>query len=151
MITPELTAFLHDGVGIYLGTRDQHLEPNGARANAVRVDDDGVHLTVFVSKTGARRLMPDLQANGLAAVSFGRPIDERACQVKGTYVGSRPARAAEREYVLDQWNRFLGQLDTIGISRLGAERWATWPSTAIRLKVTAVFEQTPGPQAGTAI
>ena len=109
MVSPELTSLLHDGVGIYIGTRNAALEPSGARANALRVDEDGTHVTVFLAKAAARRLMPDLEANGQVAVSVARPIDERACQVKGTYVSSRATRAQERAYVMDQWQRFGAQ------------------------------------------
>ncbi len=29
--------------------------------------------------------------------------------------------------------------------------WRVWPAIAVRLRVTAVFDQTPGPQAGAAL
>jgi hypothetical protein len=151
MITTELAAFLQEGIGIHIGSRNARLEPSGARATAVRVEDDGASLLVFVSKVAFKRVQPNLESNGLAAVSFGRPIDDRACQVKGTFLSARAAKASEREFVMTQWDRFLGSCEAIGISRLGAERWVTWPSVAIKMRVTAVFEQTPGPQAGQAI
>jgi hypothetical protein len=148
VIDQQLATFLHDGVGVHIGTRNERREPNGARATAVRVDDDGVHLTVFVPKVAARRVLPDLEANGQAAVVFGRPVDERACQIKGEFVSARPARAQERPLIMAQWERFMANLEYIGIPRAGAALWNTWPSVAIRLKVTAIFEQTPGPKAG---
>ena len=149
MIDSQLAGFLGEGLGIHLGTRDEHRRPNGARAVAVKVDEDGRHLTVYVAKVAAGRVIPDLDANGQAAVDFGRPTDDRACQVKGIFVDARPAKAAERAHVLAQWNAFLDNLERIGIPRDNTVNWTTWPAVAIRLKVTAVFEQTPGPQAGT--
>ena len=151
MISQELASFLQEGVGIYIGSRNQRLEPNGARGTAVRVENDGAELVVYMSKIAAKRILPDLEDNGMVAVSFGRPIDDRACQVKGTFVNVRVTRQQERAFVMTQWDRFLHSCEQIGISRLGAERWVTWPSVAIRLKVTAIFEQTPGANAGTAI
>lgn len=151
MITHDLAGFLQEGLAIHLGSRNQRLEPNGARADAVRVEDDGKSLVVYLSRVAAKRILPDLEANGFAAVSFGRPTDDRACQVKGVFITARPARAREREIVEEQREGFLRNCECIGIPRAGAERWARWPAVAIRLKVTAVFEQTPGPQAGTAI
>jgi len=50
-----------------------------------------------------------------------------------------------------QWDGFLTQLEMIGIPRVSATNWTTWPAVAIRLKVTTIFEQTPGPQAGVQI
>jgi hypothetical protein len=148
MIGRDLAAFLQEGVGIHIGTRNGSLEPNGARALAVKVDDDGSHLEVFVAEVAAARVLPDLEANGQIAVDFGRPIDERACQVKGTCVGVRPATDRDRAIVMAQWDGFLASLEQIGIPRVASASWITWPAVAIRLKATALFEQTPGPAAG---
>ena len=148
MIGRDLAAFLQEGVGIHIGTRNGALEPNGARALAVRVDDDGAHLEVFVAEIAASRLLPDLEGNGQAAVDFGRPVDERACQVKGTCVGVRPATESERPFVMAQLDGFRASLELIGIPRVATLSWITWPAVAIRLKATALFEQTPGPSAG---
>jgi hypothetical protein len=148
MIQGELAAFLQEGVGIFIGTRNASLDPNGARAIAARVERDGLHLVVYVADVAAARLLPDLESNGMAAVTFGRPVDERACQVKGTFVAARAARDDERPLIDAQWEGFTRQLETIGVSREARSAWPKWPATAITLKPTAVFEQTPGPAAG---
>jgi hypothetical protein len=151
MIDPQLAEFLQEGLGIHLGTRNERLEPNGARAVAITVEDDGVHVVIYVAKIAAARLMADLKSNGQAAITVARPVDERACQVKGTFVSSRAAKASERPLVTAQWDRFLQNLERIGIPRKGTESWVIWPALAIRLRATAVFDQTPGPAAGAPI
>ena len=151
MIDPQLAAFLQEGLGIHVGTRNERLEPNGARVSAVKVEDDGVHLWMYVPKVAAVRVLPDLESNGNAAITFARPIDERAMQVKGTFVASRAAKANEKSMVVDQWNRFLDNLEGIGIPRAAAAAWTAWPSTAIKIRVNALFDQTPGPHAGTTV
>lgn len=148
MIDADLSAFVQARVGIHIGTRNQRFEPHGARALAVRVDDDGAHIVVYLAEVAAKRVLPDLEANGQAAVSFGRPIDDKACQIKGTFVSARAARPEERAEIVAQFESFLTNLEEIGIPRRLAQRWPTWPCTAIRLKATAVFTQTPGPGAG---
>ena len=148
MIDGELAAFLQEGLGIHIGTRNERLEPNGARGLALKVDDDGTHFTVFLAKVAAARILSDLKSNGFAAVTIGRPVDERACQVKGTFVSARAAKAAEREHIVAQFEGFRNQLAAIGIPPDGSSRWVTWPAVAIRLKATAVFNQTPGAEAG---
>jgi hypothetical protein len=148
LISPVLARFLEEGVGIHVATRDERLRPEGSRGVAVQVEDDGFHLEVFVSTVAAERLLPNLHANGQAAVVFGRPTDDRACQVKGTFVAVRPARDAERPLLTAQWEGFIDKLGRIGIPRVSTLGWVTWPAVAIRLKATAIFEQTPGPQAG---
>jgi hypothetical protein len=149
MLDRTLAAFLQEGLGIHIGTRNERLEPNGARAVAVTVDDDGAHLVVYVAEVAAARVLPDLTANGQAAVSFGRPVDDRACQVKGQVVSVRPAEAHERAIIRAQFDGFLANLELIGIPRATGANWSWWPAVAILLKASAVFEQTPGPAAGT--
>jgi hypothetical protein len=148
MIDPDLRAFLEGGLGIHIGTRNARLEPNGARAVAVEVEDDGLHLAVYVAEVAARRVLPDMKANGAVAVVFARPVDDRACQIKGIYVDARTAGEAERPGVERQWDLFLGNLEKIGIPRVASGAWITWPAVAIRIRATAIFEQTPGPDAG---
>ena len=41
MIDPDLRAFLQEGVGIHIGTRNAALEPNGARASPSRSKTTG--------------------------------------------------------------------------------------------------------------
>src|SRR5690349_19558841 len=99
MIDLELAAFLQEGIAIQLGTRNDRLEPNGVRVVAVAVEADGRHLVAYVPAEAAPQVLPDLESNGQAAVVFARPPDERACQVKGTFTGSRRASDAERASV----------------------------------------------------
>ena len=148
MIDEQLAALLHDGVGIHLGTRNEHLEPNGARAISVKVESDGQHLVVYMADIAAQRVLPDLESNGHAAVVFARPTDDRACQVKGMFVGMRAVHPSERARAQAQWDAFLDNLEYIGIPRSSASTWINVADVAITLKVTGVFEQTPGPDAG---
>ena len=148
MIDRELAAFLEEGLVIHLGTRNAHLEPSGARVTAVRVEADGSHMTAYVPKVAAGRVLPDLKDNGLAALVFVRPTDDRACQVKGVFAGSRAARPGERSTVAAQWDGARRSLERIGIPRVLTDSWTIWPSVAVRIRVTHLFNQTPGPGAG---
>lgn len=148
MIDAQLAAFLEEGVAIHLGTRSDALEPNGGRAAAVRVDAGGEQLIVYIAAVAAERLLPDLRSNGQAAVAFVRPIDDRVCQVKGVFLDARPAVEEERTLVDLQWAGFIANLERIGIPPATSARWITWPALAIRLRATAVFNQTPGADAG---
>ena len=151
MIDVALRGFLEEGLSIHLGTCNARLEPSGGRAAAVKVDADGRHIVVYVPEVAIARLLPDLEEHGQAAINFGRPEDDRACQVKGVVVGIRPATDDEDAIVAAQWDGFMRQLETIGISRAVAAGWARWPARAVRVRVTAVFEQTPKPGTGYAI
>jgi hypothetical protein len=147
MIDAELASFLQEGIAIQLATRTERLEPNGVRVVAAAVED-GVHVVAYVPDVAAKQVLADLESNGAAALVFSRPPDERSCQVKGVFAGARPATAEERAPVLAQWNRWLDRLGTIGYPRPTFEHWTTWPCVAIRVRVNAIFNQTPGPGAG---
>jgi hypothetical protein len=151
MIDSGLSAFLEEGLGVYVGTRNARLEPNGARGVAIRVEEGGTHVVVYVAEVAAPRILADLESNGHIAVSVGRPKDDRACQVKGLFAGTRRADESERDAVVGQWERFRAALEYIGISRPVTSEWVAWPAVAVRFKVTAIFEQTPGPGAGARI
>jgi hypothetical protein len=148
MIDEELAAFLEEGIGIQIGTRDAALAPNGARVVAVRVEESGTHIEAFLPERAAVQVVPDLEANGQAALVFARPPDERSCQVKGVFEGKRAAGAADERFVREQWQRWLERLATIGLPVATLEGWEAWPCVAIRVRVTALFNQTPGPNAG---
>jgi len=148
MIDKALAAFLEEGIAIQLGTRNAHLEPNGVRVAAVKVEDDGSHVVAYVPKMAVTQVLPDLESNGQAALVFARPSDDRACQVKGVFVDSRAATSKERALVTAQWSGFLRYLEIIGLPRAAVESWTNWPCVAIRIRVTALFSQTPGPGAG---
>jgi hypothetical protein len=148
VISSDLAAFLESGISIHIATRAEGLEPNGARVAAVAVDADGTHVTAYIPAIAAGPVIADLEAHRQAALGFGRPSDDRACQVKGIFVGARKASDRERTLIDRQWVAFLADLAHIGFPGQATDGWATWPSVAIRLRVTATFSQTPGPGAG---
>jgi hypothetical protein len=151
VIPDEVAQFLQEGLSIHVATRDAPMAPLGARALALRVHEDGTRLTVFVAEAAVARLRPALEVSRQAAVNVGRPIDDRACQVKGVLEGLRPADAADLQVIEAQWRGFLDQLTLIGVAPDAIASWVTSPAHAIELRVTALFEQTPGPLAGTAL
>ena len=151
MIDNELAAFLEEGIAIQIGTRNGRLEPNGARVVAVRVEGNGTQIVAFVPERAAPQVLPDLKENGQAALVFARPPDERSCQVKGVFEGMGAAGAADEPFVRGQWDRWLQRLTTIGLPLSTLEGWDVWPCVAIRIRVTALFNQTPGPNAGAAL
>jgi hypothetical protein len=151
MIDEILAEFLQSGLGIHLGTRTEQLEPFGCRATAIKVDDDGKHAVVYVPKAASPRIFENLRTNGCAAISMARPADERAVQVKGLMLFSWEAKPEEEAFARVQWAGFLGQLEAIGLPAVATSSWQVFPSVAVRIKVTAVFNQTPGPDAGAAL
>ena len=147
-ISPELAEFLESGLAIVVGTRDGKLEPDGAVAWAVRVHESGDRLTVFLHEIAAREMLRNLKSHPEIAIDLDQPTSHRACQVKGTYRSSRRARPEERALVVRQLEGFAADLEAIGIPRRMTEGWKVWPCMALEVRVTQLFEQTPGPGTG---
>lgn len=148
MLDKNLTEFLEQGLAIHIGTRDSRLRPNGCRVTAVRVENEGRHIVAFIPKAVTKTVIDDLESNGQAALSCTRPADDRAVQVKGEFVSLREADAADEKFALAQWDGFLKQLDLIGLPGASTTSWTMWPCVAVKIRVTALFSQTPGPDAG---
>jgi hypothetical protein len=151
MLNDEVTEFLEGGRLIHFGTRNADLEATGVQGSALVVEPDRAHIVAFLPVCGSEETLANLHANGQAALCAGRPVDERACQVKGVFVSVRAADAHERDVIETQLEVGLRQLEEIGIPRQLYTGHPHWPSVAVRLRVTEVFNQTPGPGAGAPI
>src|SRR5262245_62076327 len=148
MLDEPLAAFLQEGLAIHIGTRNERLEPNGARVTAVTVDQDRRHVVAYVPAAAAAGILSDLRGNGQAALGFCRPVDDKACQVKGVFVEDWAAGEAEQPEAMRQWRGNLAQLSAVGIPDVASTNWSMWPCVAVRLRVTELYDQTPGPGAG---
>ena len=149
MLDRSLTEFLEQGLAVHIGTRNERMQPNGCRVTAVRVENQGRHLVAYLPKAAGPTVLEDLRSNGQAALSFARPTDDRAVQVKGVFVSERDVENAEGPFVQAQVNALFGQLDAIGLNGLRQmNTWQLWPCVAVTIRVTAIFSQTPGPEAG---
>ena len=147
-ISDELADFIESGLSINIGTRDAKLEPDGAIAWAARVHDDRSQLTLYLHKEAAKAMLRNLRLHPGIAVVFERPTSHRACQIKGRFVSTRPAKAGERAKVERQMDGFFSDLEGMGIPRALLAELEIWPCVAIQMRATELFEQTPGPGAG---
>lgn len=147
-ISDELAEFLSSGLSIVVATRDAALQPDGVAACAARVHEDRGCLTVWCYEEAAAEMLRNLRQHPEIAVDFDLPTSHRACQVKGLCTGSRPAREDERAEVERQLEAFGADLQKIGIPAAAFAGWKSWPCTALEIRVTELFEQTPGPGAG---
>lgn len=148
MLNKQLSDFLEQGLSMHMATRDEALQPHGARVSALKVEDGGTSVVVYLPAVATAPLLADLHHNGQAAVACVWPPDDRGCQLKGTFIDAVPAPPEDETFVRAQWEDFRDSLEAVGLPRMATDGWAVWPCTAIRLRVNAVFDQTPGPGAG---
>lgn len=148
VISKELASFLESGISILVGTRDARLQPEAARAFGARVGAGGAELTVLVPQAVGAVTAANVRDNGRIAVLFSRPSDHRSIQVTGRVAAIEPGGDAERALV-DRYRCELAQtLAAVGLPPRLTLRAAHWPCHAIRLRVEAIYVQTPGPGAG---
>jgi len=151
VIDPELAAFLQSGLSLVVGTRDAGLVPEVSRAVGLRVEAGGAEATVFLPVGTCAQTRANLEANGRIAVTGSRPADHRTVQLKGAVVAIREAderdRADIERYRLD----LTGVLGFVGVPPRLTARIQAWPCHAVRFRVEALFQQTPGPGAGAAL
>jgi hypothetical protein len=148
LITPELAQFLDGPNSIVVGTQDGKLMPECARALLLRCGSDGDSATVWLPAAVAARTIANLAVDKRIAIAAELPSQHKTRQLKGvaTKVGDAPAN---RRATLEQaFELFIVQCGTVGLPRRLLERVVLWPAVEISVRVSAVFEQTPGPGAG---
>ncbi len=151
LLTEELVDFVESGVSILVGTRNAELRPHGMRAMGATASPDRRRLTIFLPAATSTRTLANLEDNGAIAVTFSRPSDHQSIQLKGRFLGSRPATLEDR-FAQERYRAaWFEQLHVCGVARSTSKRWAYWPSVAIEIEIDALFQQTPGPGAGDAL
>lgn len=148
---PELVEFLESGVSLLVGTCDARGVPSCSIATGARVSSARGEVTVYLTEKLAPRLIDNLRENPRIAVTFSRTIDHRSLQLKGDVVAiektDESGKRAQEEYL----RRYAAALIMLGFPKDVANGIAYFPSLAVTFRAIGVFEQTPGPRAGTAL
>jgi hypothetical protein len=151
-LPPEMVANMRRGVSVLVAACDAALRPSVMRAVGSSVSDDGLDITVFLSRRQSRQLIQNLAATGRLAVVFSEPATHRTVQLKASRCEIRPAGPDDQPVLA----RYLASMEH-EIGRVGIAPELTRAMLAHRLDdVVAVrfqpeqaFDQTPGPRAGT--
>lgn len=140
---------LVEGASImHLATRNAALEPVSVLAFGLRVEDAGRELTLFLPASLSEVPLRNLRDNGQMAVSVVSPPDNRALQIKGTWLGERRTDEADRAFVSGYRDALTQTLGLVGVPRSMWRRVNWWPALALRMEPRELFVQTPGPSAG---
>ena len=153
MIPQELVEFLHGPRGFLLGTRDGRLRPSISWIAGVIADAANDEITMFIADAYGARTLANLEDNGMAALTAGHGPAHETYQFKGRFIESRPS--TDHDIAVQQLHRSKVVAHFTNV--YGEEAGGIFagslllPSTAIRFKVTDIFDQTPGPNAGARI
>ena len=153
-LAAELQAFLERGVSVMVGTRDADLVPELVRAWGPRISRDGRTVSLCVARAGGARTIANLRDNGRLAVTCALPVDSHAVQFWARCLGTGPANREDLSAVQAHRDAFARSNESIGVPRPFVE--ALWQRelagspamVRIRFAVEQIFNQTPGPGAG---
>lgn len=140
---------LDPGTTIVVGTIDDRGTPDVCRATAVASRDGLATLVVYLPVATSQTMIQNLADTKRLAVTVMDPADNCATQLKGSLVGVRLAGDDEAGFVRDQFGAFTDVLDRLGVPRRLSRSLRYWPAFAVEMQIEQMFEQTPGPQAGT--
>ncbi len=133
-------------------SRDASLRPRIHWLSGWLVADHGRELVCLVSKGSLDGLLENLKDNGRFTATIEQIGPHETYQFKGKFLGSRPVEPRDRE----TWERIRERF-AAAVKRVDPNLAATHqqkkdyipqPEIAIRMRVTEVFLQTPGPGAG---
>jgi hypothetical protein len=153
-ITAELKAFFERGASVMVGTRDADCVPELVRAWGPRVSRDRRSVSVCVAMAVGARTLENLRDNGRLAVTFALPANSNAIQVWGRCTGTGEAQRQDLAAVRAHRDAFARVNEGLGLPRPFIE--ALWKRELagspvmllIRFAAEQIFNQTPGPDAG---
>lgn len=153
-IPPELKALIEQGASVMLGTRDSELVPELVRAWGPRVSRDRKHVSVCVVMAAGVKTIGNLRDNARVAVAFALPANSNAMQMWGRCIGIGRAHRDDLTAVQQHRDTFARVNEGIGvplpfIEALWQRELAGSPGMVrIRIVAEQIFNQTPGPDAG---
>jgi len=153
-LTSELAAYVVSGVSIVVGTRDAQLAPEITRAWGPRVSRDRRSLSLCVALAGNGRTLDNLRNNGRLAVTFALPTNYRSIQLWGHCLGTGEPNRDDLAALAEHRDSFARMNETMGVPRAVIETF--WKQELressvmikIRFRAEQIFDQTPGPRAG---
>lgn len=148
MIGPALAEFIGGPVMMVFAARSASGFPALGRAVGAHVIADGREIEIYVGARQWPEAVGGLSVGGRVALTFARPADYRAYQLKGPVQAIGPASAADRARSAAYADLIFETLKQYGVTD-GLEQWMR-PADLLTLRVepAAVFAQTPGPGAG---
>lgn len=153
-ISPELKAFLKSGVAVVVGTRDAEMVPEITRAWGLLFSKDGKTISLCAPLATSRKTLDNLADNGQMTVCCSLPTNYKTVQLKGRCVRTANPRSSDLAAVERHREAFCRQAESAGFTpdrskALWRREVETSPLlTKLYFVADQVFDQTPGPNAG---
>jgi hypothetical protein len=139
---------LEQGTTILVASVNRQGVPSCCRGVALTSNDDLATATVYVPLAASQDTIANVATTHRIAVSITHPVDHSSIQLKGTTATTRLAEDREAGFVRGRLDAMAEVLDSIGLPRRIVHSITCWPSYAIDVRVEEIYDQTPGPNAG---
>jgi hypothetical protein len=154
LIHRELKAFLESGVSALVGTRDADLVPEITRVWGLLVSKNRKSITLCIPFATSHKTLDNLAGNGQMTVCCTLPTSYKTVQLKGQCIATTDPSRADLA-VVERHREAFGRLNNrIGFPRQQSETfWRRELETSpvlikLRFVPEQIFDQTPGPDAG---
>jgi len=142
---------LDPGMSLLVGTVNAQNVPACCRAVALVSSDEIATVTVYLPVATSHETVRNFATTRRMAIAATHPVDHCSIQLKGTPGEARLAREDEAAFVRSHFEAFAGILDSLGVPSRVTLNASYWPAFAVTMRVEQVFNQTPGPKAGTRV
>lgn len=152
MLTPQTTAFLEGGPALIVGTVDADGAPTASRAWGLTVLSADAGECRLLLDRDAERALANLEATRVVAVTCADVPSFYSVQLKGEFVRFEPATDADRLRSSDYVDAFFGDIiRTDGSDLASLHQMRPNEIVASIVRFGEIFDQTPGPDAGSAL
>ncbi|HEX5224725.1 MAG TPA: pyridoxamine 5'-phosphate oxidase family protein [Solirubrobacteraceae bacterium] len=148
-IDEDIRAFLEQAPATVVASRDAEMRPALARAWGLDVQADGSELTFCVGVPDGSPVQENLEGNGAIAVTFSRPSTYRTVQIKGEVLALDEPTDEQLRAADSHADAFSAEVLTLGLpADAGRRLRGEVRLISVRMRVSEMFDQTPGPGAG---
>lgn len=141
---------MESGCALILASVGPDLEPHASRGWGLDVVDE--HRVRLLVAADDERLHAHIGANGAIAVTASSVRTLRSIQMKGRATGPEPGTDADAARMQRYLDEFFADVETTdGVPPALLQRIVPAELVAYVVDVEAMFDQTPGPNAGSAI
>ena len=151
LLSGDNLTFILKGVSISVAARDVRLVPSLTRALGCRLSADGARLRIILVRSQSEDVLRDVDAKGILAVVFTEPTTHRTLQIKGMDGRLEPAVPEDWDCIHFSEQAFAAEIGQLGFdAAFTARLFHADESDVVVISFTpqAVFQQTPGPNAG---
>lgn len=157
VIPDKIRTFLEGGISAVVGTRDLGLSPEIVRAWGPVVSPNRRSVSLCMALSVSGKTLDNLESNGRIATSFTLPTNLQSVQVKGVWIETTEPNEDDLLAVERHREAFASLNERIGVPRRAVEmlwqRELTTSPVLVKLRFSPehIFDQTPGPDAGSRV